>query len=188
MIINTHILVGSIFYQSKSKNELLEMVQALTELKVLGEPTLAALESENEATLTAEFGRLFEGLGDMPAPPWGSVYLDKERVIFGESTIAYRQFLRSNEIELNSGLREPEDHFGLMFLAHAYLLNENKIDSANELMEEHLLPWAYSYLNNLINQTEVNFYKLLSDDIVNWLKNISSEYNLSTKVKQVYID
>lgn len=188
MIIDTQILVGSIFYQSQSKNELLKIVQALTELEVLGEPTLTALENEDEATLTVEFGRLFEGLGDMPAPPWGSVYLDRERVVFGESTIAYRRFLENNEIELNSGVREPEDHFGLMLLAHAYLLDKNKLDSANELMEEHLLPWAYSYLDNLSRQTKVDFYKLLSGDTIFWLKNISSEYNLSAKVKPVYID
>ncbi len=53
----------------------------------------------------------------MPAPPWGSVYQIKTASKFGASTVEYRQFLELNQIELDTGLREPEDQFGLMLFA-----------------------------------------------------------------------
>ncbi|MCV5744761.1 molecular chaperone TorD family protein, partial [Escherichia coli] len=41
-----------------------------------------------------QFSVLFEGQGEMPAPPWGSVYLEKDNLLMGDSTAEYRKFLR----------------------------------------------------------------------------------------------
>lgn len=63
MIIDTHKLLGSIFYQAKSKEQLIEIVQALVENQVLSEDCLLAVQNEQEDDLTAEFSSLFEGGG-----------------------------------------------------------------------------------------------------------------------------
>ncbi|CDT87091.1 Anaerobic dimethyl sulfoxide reductase chain YnfI [Vibrio coralliirubri] len=188
MIIDTHKLLGSLFYQATSKEQLITIVEALVESEVLSEECLQALRCEDEDALAAEFSRLFEGVGDMPAPPWGSVYLDKDRVVFGASTVEYRQFLELNQIELDTGLREPEDQFGLMLFAHAYLLENNNINSAGELLEGHLLTWSSVYLEKLNKTSELSFYKKLSVDVIDWLKYLTSEYNLNVTTKKLYID
>ncbi|CAH7397663.1 putative oxidoreductase component of anaerobic dehydrogenases; Functional role page for Chaperone protein TorD [Vibrio chagasii] len=188
MIIDTHKLLGSLFYQATSKEQLITIVEALVESEVLSEECLQALRSEDEDALAAEFSCLFEGVGDMPAPPWGSVYLDKDRVVFGASTVEYRQFLELNQIELDTGLREPEDQFGLMLFAHAYLLENNKINSAGELLEGHLLTWSSVYLEKLNKASELSFYKNLSVDVIDWFKYLISEYNLNVATKKLYID
>lgn len=188
MIIDTHKLLGSLFYQATSKEQLTTIVEALVESKVLSEECLQALRSEDEDTLSAEFSRLFEGVGDMPAPPWGSVYLDKDRVVFGASTVEYRQFLELNQIELDTGLREPEDQFGLMLFAHAYLLENNNIDSARELLGSHLLTWSPVYLEKLNTASELSFYKKLSTDVIDWIKYLTSEYKINVATKKLYID
>ncbi|MEO9493104.1 TorD/DmsD family molecular chaperone [Vibrio splendidus] len=188
MIIDTHKLLGSLFYQATSKEQLITIVEALVESEVLSEECLIALRSEDEDTLSAEFSRLFEGVGDMPAPPWGSVYLDKDRVVFGASTVEYRQFLELNQIELDTGLREPEDQFGLMLFAHAYLLENNNIDSARELLGFHLLTWSPVYLEKLNTASELSFYKKLSTDVIDWLKYLTSEYKINVVPKKLYID
>ncbi|MDH5894984.1 TorD/DmsD family molecular chaperone [Vibrio splendidus] len=188
MIIDTHKLLGSLFYQATSKEQLITIVEALVESEVLSEECLIALRSEDEDTLSAEFSRLFEGVGDMPAPPWGSVYLDKDRVVFGASTVEYRQFLELNQIELDTGLREPEDQFGLMLFAHAYLLENNNIDSSRELLEIHLLTWSRVYLEKLNTASELSFYKKLSTDVIDWLKYLTSEYKINVVPKKLYID
>ncbi|MDP2501229.1 dimethylsulfoxide reductase [Vibrio splendidus] len=188
MIIDTHKLLGSLFYQATSKEQLITIVEALVESEVLSEECLIALRSEDEDTLSAEFSRLFEGVGDMPAPPWGSVYLDKDRVVFGASTVEYRQFLELNQIELDTGLREPEDQFGLMLFAHAYLLENNNIDSSCELLEIHLLTWSRVYLEKLNTASELSFYKKLSTDVIDWLKYLTSEYKINVVPKKLYID
>lgn len=188
MIIDTHKLLGSLFYQATSKEQLITIVEALVESKVLSEECLLALRSEDEDTLSAEFSRLFEGVGDMPVPPWGSVYLDKDRVVFGASTVEYRQFLELNQIELDTGLREPEDQFGLMLFAHAYLLENNNIDSARELLGSHLLTWSPVYLEKLNTASELSFYKKLSTDVIDWIKYLTSEYKINVATKKLYID
>ncbi len=188
MIIDTHKLLGSLFYQATSKEQLLTIVEALVESEVLSEACLLALQNEQEDALVAEFSRLFEGVGDMPAPPWGSVYLDKDRVVFGASTVEYRKFLELNQIELDTGLREPEDQFGLMLFAHAYLLEKNNIDSACELLTSHLLTWSPVYLEKLNTASELSFYKKLSTDVIYWLKYLTSEYKINVVPKKLYID
>ncbi len=86
---------------------------------------VAALPEVDIDDLEYQFSVLFEGQGSMSCPPWGSVYLDKDNIVFGESTTHYRTFLRQNGLEVKDNLREPEDQFGLMLLALSQLL-ENK--------------------------------------------------------------
>ncbi len=63
-----------------------------------------------------EYRRLFVGPGPKAAPPWGSVYTDRECVVFGEATLALRQWMRENGISRPGDGTEPEDHIGLMLL------------------------------------------------------------------------
>lgn len=51
---------------------------------------MAIIQTDNE-TLDDAYQRLFIGPYALPAPPWGSVWLDKENVIFGESTLQLRE-------------------------------------------------------------------------------------------------
>ncbi|NOH99236.1 molecular chaperone [Vibrio sp. 99-70-13A1] len=187
MIIDTHKLLGSLFYRMEGKPKTQDIVQGLVDNNVLSNECLLALKSEDEISLTAEFSRLFEGVGDMPAPPWGSVYLDRERVVFGDSTVQYRQFLMANGFELDSGLREPEDQFGLMLLAHAFLLENENIPSANVLLEKHLLTWSFYYLDLLEKETNSEYYKLLSKDIIHWFNELIDEFDLNPEKKEIYI-
>lgn len=188
MIIDTVKLIGILFHQKQSKSELVAIVTALVEDKVLSNATLEALIGLDEAKLDADFTELFEGIGEMTAPPWGSVYLDREKVLFGESTVAYRQFLLNNNIELNTGVREPEDQFGLMLLAYAYLLENNNIPASVTLLESHLLPWSSIYLH-LLNKTSKNcFYSNLASDVAAWLNKLTTELGLVVEEKKIYLD
>ncbi|STV32453.1 twin-argninine leader-binding protein DmsD [Klebsiella pneumoniae] len=64
-----------------------------------------------EETLPEAWQRLFIGPWALPAPPWGSVWLDKESVLFGDSTLALRQWMRENGIALEADGNEPERSF-----------------------------------------------------------------------------
>lgn len=67
--------------------------------------------------------RLFIGPWALPAPPRGSVWLDKESVLFGDSTLALRQWMRENGIALEADGNEPEDHFGTVLLGGMVVRN-----------------------------------------------------------------
>ncbi|MFO6297378.1 Tat proofreading chaperone DmsD [Rahnella selenatireducens] len=115
--------------------------------------TKASAEELNEA-----WQRLFVGPYALPAPPWGSVYLDKESVIFGDSTLALRQWMRVNHIEPHLTQAEPEDHIGLMLMMSAWLA-ENSPQLLGEYLTAHLLPWSGRYFELLRIKAEHPWYE-----------------------------
>jgi TorA maturation chaperone TorD len=80
--------------------------------------------------LTDAWQRLFIGPYALPAPPWGSVWLDRESVLFGDSTLALRQWMRENGIAFEMQQNEPEDHFGTLLLLAAWLAENGREASA----------------------------------------------------------
>ncbi|QDX30265.1 Tat proofreading chaperone DmsD [Dickeya poaceiphila] len=106
------------------------------------------LQPDYDELLSAAWRRLFNRAEGIPAPPWGSVYLDRQNVLFGDSTLALRRWLRRLGIEPRCDRHEPEDHIGLMLMLAAWCA-ENQPDSLPELLTEHLLPWAMRYLDLL---------------------------------------
>ena len=117
---------------------------------------LSQTESAEESIDDA-YQRLFIGPYALPAPPWGSVYLDKESVVFGDSTLALRQWMRENHIGPQLTQAEPEDHIGLMLMMCAWLA-ENSPSLLNSFLTVHLLPWAGRYLELLRQKADHPFY------------------------------
>ena len=62
--------------------------------------------------LVWEYRRLFIGPAPKPAPPWGSVYTDRECVVFGATTLELRAWMRSHGIARQTDDKTPEDHAG----------------------------------------------------------------------------
>ena len=65
-------------------------------------------EADGGEALKWEYRRLFVGPQSLPVPPWGSVYTDRDCVVFGESTVALRAWMRSHGIERLNDERDPE--------------------------------------------------------------------------------
>ncbi|KAA9001093.1 Tat proofreading chaperone DmsD [Affinibrenneria salicis] len=118
---------------------------------------VSGLAGEHRRALKQDWQRLFIGPDRLPAPPWGSVYLDRESVLFGDSTLALRQWLRQRGIAPQLERREPEDHIGLMLMLAAWTA-ENQPAWLDELLAEHLLPWAMRYLELLEPGARHPFY------------------------------
>jgi len=110
---------------------------------------LAADSAEARAALHATFQNLFVGPAALPAPPWGSVYLDEEKVLFGDSTFSLSTFLDRNAITFRDPDNGPKDHFGTLCWIGAWLASKGRMDVFDELMSEHVLPWAFLYLDEL---------------------------------------
>lgn len=108
-----------------------------------------------------EYRRLFIGPGKKPAPPWGSVYTDWEGVVFGETTLALRQWMREKGIERLADEKTPEDHIGLMLLLMAWIA-QNKPEGLEEYLSEHFLTWSSHFLAQLEDAAEQGFYEGLA--------------------------
>ena len=95
--------------------------------------------------LKEEFACLFRGPGHLDAPPWGSVYLDRDQVTFGCTWLELRDWMRANGVQSLYEEKEPEDQFGRMLLLAAQVCKERP-ELLPELLGNHLLTWAYHYL------------------------------------------
>lgn len=137
--------------------------------------------------LEYQFSVLFEGQGEMPCPPWGSVYLDKDNIVFGESTAQYRAFLRENGLEINSAMKEPEDQFGLMLLALSQLLEKGDADAGMELITEHLMPWGKRYLELLASNEVSLYYAILAQITQELFSSLQSEFEYSAQPLPLFL-
>lgn len=111
--------------------------------------------------LVWEYRRLFVGPAPKPAPPWGSVYTDRECVVFGASTLELRAWMRIRGIARQVDDKTPEDHIGLMLSLMAYLAR-NQPDSLDEFLQGHLLTWSSHFLGQLADVAEHPFYEGLA--------------------------
>lgn len=153
-------VLGTLFYRDPNAGEnqgvlaWLAMPEA-PESWEFGQPEAAAhvaalargAQEEGPERLRESYNRFFVGPYKLPAPAWGSVYTDPEGVLFGNETLAVRQWMRNNLIKVNLENKEPEDQFGLMLLMASWAVNNGVPDEQVKLLfEEHLLPWSGRFL------------------------------------------
>lgn len=122
---------------------------------------LAAAGSDADDGLLWEYRRLFVGPAAKAAPPWGSVYTDRECVIFGEATLRLRAWLRRADIQMPGEGKEPEDHIGLMLLLMAWIAR-HRPELFDEYLSDHLLTWAPHFLEIVQAQSGHPFFQGLA--------------------------
>ena len=164
-------LLGAFFYYHPKSEQINSLLEGLLQVDKLTNWSNQPLMTEQcqilknqiaHPEIEYQFSLLFEGQGSMIAPPWGSVYLDQDKLLMGESQERYRAFLQQQGLILNTGMNEPEDQFGLMLMAYAILLEKHQFQAAKQLLTEHLLTWAPAYLDSLKQNQISPFYQALA--------------------------
>ena len=133
------------------------MVEGLASCRAAGEGGAFAADYD----LTWEYRRLFIGPGAKPAPPWGSVYTDRECVVFGATTLELRAWMREHGVARTADEKTPEDHIGLMLALMAWLAQNQPAD-LDGFLSLHFLTWAGHFLDELADAAEHPFYKGLA--------------------------
>jgi TorA maturation chaperone TorD len=132
-------VLGALFYFAPDSEQAAPLVKALTAGEWVQDwplpsetlqPVADTFASSSDEPLADAWQRLFIGPYALPAPPWGSVWLDRESVLFGDSTLALRQWMRENNIAFEMQQNEPEDHFGTLLLLAAWLAENGRERSA----------------------------------------------------------
>lgn len=144
-----------------------------------------ARANDQAEALTADYRQLFVGPAVKAAPPWGSVYTDRECVVFGESTLALRQWMREHAIARTTDERTPEDHIGLMLALMAHIA---RTDPAllDEYLRLHLLPWAGHFLDIMEQASCHPFYQGLAQLTRASLAGIQNELNIEVVYPRFY--
>lgn len=163
-------VLGALFYFSPQSEQAAPLVNAFRdgswaqqwpEAVPFNAELIDGFKGKTEEPLEEAYQRLFVGPYALPAPPWGSVWLDKESVLFGDSTLALRQWMRENNIAFDAQQNEPEDHFGTLLMLSAWLKENGREEAWQQLLAWHLLPWSGRFLKTFIDNADHPFYRAL---------------------------
>jgi len=163
-------VLGALFYFAPDSEQAAPLVTALTQGDWQQDwplppgqlaPVADALRQQADEPLPDAWQRLFIGPWALPAPPWGSVWLDRESVLFGDSTLALRQWMRDNGIAFEMAQNEPEDSFGTLLLLAAWLAETGRDAERDQLLAWHLLPWSTRFLAVFVENAGHPFYRAL---------------------------
>lgn len=108
-----------------------------------------------------EYRRLFVGPGTKAAPPWGSVYTDRDGVIFGKSALDLHDWMRVNGIERIVEEGDPDDHIGLLLSMMSWIAM-HRPELLFEFLRLHVLTWSSHYLEQLEQRAEHEFFEGLA--------------------------
>ena len=139
------------------------LIPIVTEMKTLSDNT-----SRHEE-LTADYAKLFIGPFDLLAPPYGSVYLDGQRRVMGDSSIKVLQVYRQVGLNLSEEFKEPPDHI-ITELEFMYYLIAKYIETSDEqwilkkeeFFDHYLSPWIRDFSIRIQENAETAFYKNLA--------------------------
>lgn len=125
-----------------------------------------------------DFTRLFIGPETPPAPPWESVYVSRDKLLFQQHTLDVKRYYDHYGFSLKQDETEAADHIGFE-LEFIYLLSSQAIalleahpnDRAefNELtkaqlnfLQRHILAFSGEFTFNIHLHAQTDFYRALS--------------------------
>ncbi len=150
-----------------------EVRQGLALLQAWNQDALARPIEEVVRELGQDHLELFVGMGELVAPPWESVYMTPDKLVFQEPTIQVRAFYRRFGLQVDKLGKEPDDHIGteLEFLGTLSERAADALEAGNssefdeliraqqEFLEQHLLKWAPKWCQDVIGRANTGFYK-----------------------------
>lgn len=109
--------------------------------------------------IQVEYTRLFINAVPLTiAPPFGSVYLDRDRNLHGPSTEKVQIFYRKQNFELVNPSAIPDEiSIELDFLA--LLIANNKFVEEDEFLSKYFRPWFTQFQDLVIKESHHPFYK-----------------------------
>lgn len=178
-------LLSACYYQPEEAFREERVYASLAEAAGRLSPELGTLarrmEAEFERTpleeLLLDYSRLFLGPFDIVAKPYGSVWLEGEKVVMGDSTMAALALYREGGFELDENFREVPDHVAaeLEFL-YLFIFKENEAQRGNDaekhatvrdikrrFLKHHLGRWIASFARAMKDGAGTAFYKYLAE-------------------------
>ncbi|WMY76727.1 Tat proofreading chaperone DmsD [Buttiauxella selenatireducens] len=191
-------VLGALYYQAPTSQDVAALYATLEDPEWAKQWPVQHAELDAIATRMAEgfnysqeslseaWQRLFIGPYALPASPWGSAYLDKENVLFGDSMLELRQWMRENDIANEQESNEPDDHIGILLMLAAWLAEEGMMQKVDELLAWHILPWSGRFLELFIANAEHPFYQALGELTRITLADWSKELLIPVAQKEIY--
>lgn len=130
----------------------------------------------SDKDLEVEYARLFVGPFELIAPPYGSVYLDGNRRVMGDSTMEVIKTYQTEGLSRSEDFKDLPDHIAvelefMSFLIYKEIeaLEKSGLDAAKEFVNKQeaflnlfLLPWVPQFCKKIEEGTDNGFYKALA--------------------------
>ena len=127
--------------------------------------------------LMVEYARLFVGPYELKAPPYGSVYLDQERRVMGDSTMEVIKIYKEAGLSIDQDFKELPDHIAVelefmyyLIYQEAEALEKGQSDKALALRETQELflnrfikPWVFHFCAKIKESMDSKFYDALAN-------------------------
>jgi TorA maturation chaperone TorD len=167
-----HLPINTYLANDDVETPIVEVSQALDAFKFC----------DSEA-LQAEHERLFTMQESMPAPPWSSMYLDKESILFGQANKRYCDFIQHCGLGLRENAVDPEDHIGLMLIVLGMLIDDEQEQHVKELLGEYLATWSPFYFARLSTISPDSAYANLAIQVAHLLDILRKNYSVQVLIK-----
>ncbi|BAE85922.1 TorD/DmsD family molecular chaperone [Desulfitobacterium hafniense] len=119
--------------------------------------------------LKVEHAKLFVGPFDLLAPPYGSIYIDGQRRLMGDSTIKVLEAYGDAGLKLSDEFKQPPDHIiteleFMYYLIARYLetRNDQWLTMKDSFHDEFLKPWLRDFTDRIECNSQSLFYKGLA--------------------------
>jgi len=152
-----------------------------------------ALLRYSSKDLLVEYARLFVGPYELKAPPYGSVYLDRERRVMGDSTVEVANMYHQEGLSLDDEFKELPDHISVE-LEFMYYLACKKVEALKKsdtrealrlteartlFLNKFLKPWVPLFCEKIRTGTDNAFYRALAGCLLAFVNSAQAFENLT---------
>jgi TorA maturation chaperone TorD len=178
-------LLAACYYQPGPEFAEEDVFDALSRAAGLIDPETAekarhlkeAFEVSSLEELLLDYSRLFLGPFEILAKPYGSVWLEGEKVVMGDSTMAVLGLYREGGFELDENFREVPDHVAaeLEFL-YLLIFKENEarrgddadglamtLDIKRRFLKNHLGRWIKPFAQAMKDGSQTDLYRYVAE-------------------------
>lgn len=128
------------------------------------------------ANLTVDYAKLFVGPFSLLAPPYGSVYMEGERMVMGNSTADVQKRYQATGLDIDARFKDAPDHIAAE-LEFMHFLIFKEMEAADQLdaegvikylemqrsfLEYHLGAWISEFTDKVVKNAQTDFYQNLA--------------------------
>ena len=136
-----------------------------------------AFSKYSEEDLLVAYAKLFVGPNELLAPPYGSVYLDGEKTVMGDSTMEVIKMYEEQGLSMDGEFRNLPDHITVelefmyyLILKEVEALEKSQWDAALDFIKKQefflnnfLQRWVKPFCDKIKQGTDNEFYTSLAD-------------------------
>lgn len=185
-----------LFLEENLGEKLVQLLEHLSpECVTAARQMQSSLQILEQEKLSIDHAALFVGPFELTAAPYGSVYIEKKRIVMGESTVSVAQYYQEADVSVD--IKEPPDHIAIELEFMYYLcareataVGDNQFEDAHRFRERQrvfyfnaLKPWAKEFCAAIRMGTDNRFYVHLADCLEHFLSFCEQLYSNGDAVK-----